>query len=101
LRPSPRIKFAELVERWRETIVPTIRESTAAYYNKTLDTHILPYFAVREVAGIEKYDVQKFLAAKAGQGFAKTHYAGCGFPWGESWDGQWKTNGFLKTFAKG
>jgi integrase len=69
-------QIRELVERWRETIVPTIRESTAVYYNKTLDTHVLPYFAVREVAGIEKYDVQKFLAAKAGQGFCKNTLRG-------------------------
>jgi integrase len=75
-KPSPRIKFPELVGRWRETIVPTIRESTAIYYNKMLDIHVLPYFAGCEVGGIEKYDVQKFLAAKAEQGFCKNTIRG-------------------------
>jgi integrase len=75
-KPSPRIKFPELVDRWRETIVPTIRESTAIYYNKILDIHVLPYFAGYEVGRIEKYDVQKFLAAKAEQGFCKNTIRG-------------------------
>jgi len=64
-KPSTHMKFSELVERWKAAVVPTIKDSTATYYQKMLKSHVLPAFGIREVASITREDVELFLANKA------------------------------------
>jgi len=41
-KPSVDMKFSELVERWQEVIVPTLKQSTANVYTHALRSRILP-----------------------------------------------------------
>lgn len=63
--PKTEMKFRELVEKWRLAAVPTIKETTACYYLKTLRVHVVPAFGERQISEITKYDVELFLAEKA------------------------------------
>jgi len=58
------MSFADLVSRWQAAVVPTLRSSTATYYQKMLAIHVMPVFRQREIRGISRYDVELFLAAK-------------------------------------
>ena len=75
-RPSASTKFRELVARWEEVKKPTIRESTAIYYQKTLDVHVTPHFGDTPVSSIEKFDVEQFLALKAAKGYRENTLRG-------------------------
>src|SRR5580698_1941466 len=101
LRPSPRIKFAN----WSsDGARPSYRRSENRRQSTTTKRSTLMFFLTSRFAKLPEsrnMTYKNSLPPKPVKAFAKTHYAGCGFPWGESWDGQWKTNGFLKTFAKG
>ncbi|HUJ31898.1 MAG TPA: tyrosine-type recombinase/integrase [Candidatus Acidoferrum sp.] len=57
--------FAELVERWKQTIVPTLKQSTADLYAYKLERYVVPVFGTREVTSITRYEVETFLAEKA------------------------------------
>ncbi len=50
------------VERWRATIVPTIKRTTATYYENTLRAHIIPAFPGKQISAITRFDVESFLA---------------------------------------
>ncbi len=64
-RPSVEMKFSDLAERWEQVVVPTIKSTTATYYQKMLRAHVIPAFGQKEVAGIGRYDVETFLAERA------------------------------------
>jgi integrase len=63
--PSVEMTFAELVERWKAAVVPTIKNTTASYYLKELKAHVVPIFGTRQVSSIGRYDIELFLAEKA------------------------------------
>jgi integrase len=63
--PTIRLSFADLVSRWKAAVVPTIKESSAATYVYTLEKYLVPAFGHREVSGINRYDIETFLADKA------------------------------------
>ena len=63
--PAVELSFAQLVERWKAAVVPTIKDTTATYYQKMLRAHIVPAFGDREVASIGRYDIETFLADRA------------------------------------
>src|SRR5215469_2166955 len=46
-------------------IVPTIKETTAAYYEKNLRSHIVPVFGEKQISAITRFDVESFLAERA------------------------------------
>ncbi len=75
-KPSAEVLFNELVARWEEAVKPTVRESTALYYQKMLDAHVLPRFGVQEIAAITRYGVEQFLADKARQGYCRNTLRG-------------------------
>jgi site-specific recombinase XerC len=75
-KPCSQTTFSELVQGWRGNVVPTIKESTANYYNKMLDGHVIPYFGKIEISRIKSYDVEQFLASKAQQGFCRNTIRG-------------------------
>jgi hypothetical protein len=75
-KPCPQTTFSELVQGWRANVVPTIKESTANYYNKMLDGHVIPYFGKIEISRIKSYDVEQFLALKTQQGFCRNTIRG-------------------------
>jgi excisionase family DNA binding protein len=64
-RITTELKFSELVERWRATIVPTIKRTTATYYQNILRAHIVPAFGEKQISAITRYDVESFLAERA------------------------------------
>jgi len=57
--------FSDLVSRWREAVLPTLRNSTALYYQRMLAAHVLPAFGQRGARSITRVDVELFLAGKA------------------------------------
>jgi integrase len=61
-KPSVKMTFSELVRRWRVAVVPTIKPTTANYYQKLLRAHLLPASGERELSDIGRYDVESFLA---------------------------------------
>jgi integrase len=64
-KPSLDMDFSELVRRWEEAVVPTIKATTANYYQKLLRAHILPHFGQQQISTIGRYEVEKFLAEQA------------------------------------
>jgi integrase len=64
-KPTVQLKFSELAEKWEVAVVPTIKPTTAAYYLKELQYHVIPAFGQREISGIGRYDVETFLAERA------------------------------------
>lgn len=47
--------FAELFDRWKTTIVPTLKQSTGDLYVYKLKRYVVPVFGSREVASITRY----------------------------------------------
>jgi integrase len=64
-KPSLEMSFSDLVERWKKAVVPTIKRSTANYYQKLLRAHLVPLFGGRGISSIGRYDVEIFLADQA------------------------------------
>ena len=64
-KPSLEMTFSELGKRWGEAVVPTIKASTANYYQKLIRAHILPHFGQQQISTIGRYEVEKFLAEQA------------------------------------
>jgi excisionase family DNA binding protein len=65
--PSAGMTFRELVDRWEIVVAPTIQTTTAEYYKKELRNHVVPAFGARKVSSIGRYDVESFLAERAGK----------------------------------
>jgi integrase len=64
-KPKTKMTFAQLHRRWQVAEVPTIKRTTANYYQKILSAHVLPVFGHREIDQISREEVQVFLAEKA------------------------------------
>ena len=64
-KPKTVITFTDLHRRWEIAEVPTIKATTANYYQKVLRAHVLPVFGNREIASIRREDIQVFLAEQA------------------------------------
>jgi integrase len=57
--------FADLVERWKTAVLPTIKESTGKYYENMLRCHVVPRFGDYDICAISRYEIEVFLAEKA------------------------------------
>jgi integrase len=64
-KPTTRLTFTELVDRWKAAVVPTLKDSTAANYQYNLERYLLPSFGSRELNSLARFDVETFLAEKA------------------------------------
>ncbi len=64
-KPSLDVTHSEVEKRWAEAVEPTIKPSTANYYQKILRAHILPHFGQQQISAIGRYDVERFLAEQA------------------------------------
>jgi excisionase family DNA binding protein len=64
-KPTFDMTLSEVARRWEEAVVPTIKPSTANYYQKILRAHILPHFGQQQISAIGRYDVEKFLSEQA------------------------------------
>jgi len=64
-KPTEKMTFAVLVERWKAAVVPTLKDSTAANYQYNLDKYLVPSFGRCDIASITRFDVEVFLAEKA------------------------------------
>lgn len=62
---SVEMTFAELAARWEKAIVPTLKNTTADYYQKVLRAHGVPVFGPRRIASVGRYDIETFLAERA------------------------------------
>lgn len=45
-KPTMQMTFANLVERWKAVVVPTIRDTTAANYSYSLDKYLVPHSGI-------------------------------------------------------
>lgn len=77
VKPTTVLTFSDLVERWERAIAATIRPSTRTYYLKELRVHLVPAFGGRQIATIERCDLECFLADQA-KNTAETRFEGCG-----------------------
>jgi integrase len=75
-KPTTRLLFAELVEKWKATVVPTLKDSTAANYRYNLERYLVPAFGNREIASITRFDVETFLVEKAKVGYCRNTLRG-------------------------
>jgi len=66
------LTFTQLSEKWTESVIPTLKNTTGNNYSKTLRTHIIPAFGNIRVASINRSDVELFLAEKARHGYRRT-----------------------------
>ena len=64
-KPSVELTLAELVERWKVAVVPTLKSTTATCYLNAIRSRVIPVFGQREVSSIGRYDVETFLAKGA------------------------------------
>lgn len=64
-QPSVAITFSELVNRWSKAEGPTMKESTFAHYLHALHKYVVPAFGDKEISGINREQIQAFLAAQA------------------------------------
>ena len=65
-KPSTKLTFAELVERWKATVVPSLKDSTAANYQYNLEHYLVPAFGKCDVGSLTRFDVETFLVEKSG-----------------------------------
>jgi len=65
IKPSVEMAFPELVQRWTELVVPTLKDSSAALYSYNLKKYVLPVFRAQSVSKIDREDVERFLAYMA------------------------------------
>jgi integrase len=64
-KPITRLSFAKLVEKWKATVVPTLKDSTAANYRYNLERYLVPAFGNREIASLNRFDVETFLVERS------------------------------------
>ena len=64
-KSTAKLSFAELVEKWKATVVPTLKDSTAANYQYNLDRYLVPSFGSRDIGSLTRFDVETFLAGKS------------------------------------
>jgi excisionase family DNA binding protein len=69
-KPTVEMSFSQLFERWQETIVPTLKHSTANVYTHALKSRILPILGTVPINKLGRYEVEKFLAGK-GQSYSR------------------------------
>ncbi len=63
--PTTEMNFRELVERWQKAVGPTMKTTTLRHYRNALRAYVLPTFADRKIANINREDIQALLAAQA------------------------------------
>jgi hypothetical protein len=59
------MSFQELAERWEKAEGPTMTPPTFGHYHNALNAYLLPTFANRKIASINREEVQTFLAQQA------------------------------------
>jgi len=66
LHDSGNMKFRDLVERFRELRLPSLKASTQALYQQHLEHHLLPGFGDYELEQINRLRIEQFLVSKSG-----------------------------------
>ena len=64
-KPKVEMQFSELCERWKMTIAPTLKGTTAGHYQNALRAYIMPTLGTMEVSSVGRYDVESFLAEQS------------------------------------
>lgn len=62
--PSIQMTLTELVDKWNESIAPTLKPTTAAVYQKALRSRVLPTLGQLGLDQLRKHEVGVFLAEK-------------------------------------
>lgn len=57
-------------EKWEPTMLPLLKKSSANYYQKLLNLHVVPYFGPKQLREIGRADVQEFLKKKRESGLS-------------------------------
>jgi hypothetical protein len=63
--PRTQMTFTELAERWGKAEGPTIKPSTFAHYQSALRAYVTPTFGTRQIATINREEIQKILTLKS------------------------------------
>jgi integrase len=71
--PKVNITFAELAERWKQLVVPTMELPTGSNYRGVLFRHVVPVLGPMQLNAIGPFQMQQFLAEKMAQGYS-TNY---------------------------
>jgi len=64
-KPTTRLTFAELVEKWKLTAACSLKASTSANYQYNLDRYLVPAFGKHEISALTRFDVETFLVGKS------------------------------------
>lgn len=63
--------FAHAATKWFDTYArANVKHSTATFYQKTLQNHLLPHFGTRRLESLTSFDVETFKTAKLKDGLA-------------------------------
>jgi integrase len=65
LHDSGGMKFSDLVARFRELRLPSLKASTQGLYQQHLEHHLLPTFGDYELEQINRLRIEQFLASKS------------------------------------
>jgi integrase len=74
--PTLEMYFSDLVQNWKEAVIPTLKPESARYYEKLLRLHVVPEFDTMQVAAITRHHVRTFLAGKVPLGYSRSTMKG-------------------------
>jgi excisionase family DNA binding protein len=74
--PTLEMYFSDLVQNWKEAVIPTLKPESARYYEKMLRLHVAPEFDTMQVAAITRHHVRTFLAGKVPRGYSRSTMKG-------------------------
>jgi len=65
LKPKVEMTLSDLFGRWQKVASLSLKTSTYAHYVNALKSYVVPAFGNREIANIERYEIESFFATKA------------------------------------
>lgn len=64
-KPKVEMTLSDLFGRWQKVASLSLKTSTYAHYVNALKSYVVPAFGNREIASIERYEIESFFATKA------------------------------------
>jgi integrase len=64
-KPKVEMTVSDLFGRWQKVASLSLKASTYAHYVNALKSYVVPVFGDREIADIERYEIESFFATKA------------------------------------
>ncbi len=67
------ITVRELLDKWLQSVIPRVKQSTASNYQMKLNRHILPYFSAIRCCDFSPSDVYSFINKKESEGLSSRY----------------------------